>query len=35
MTLAEKFILLGGKHEDVIACTGKTCGHGGNLYVEV
>jgi hypothetical protein len=21
--------------QEVIACTGKTCGHGGNLYVDV
>jgi hypothetical protein len=35
MTLAEKFTLLGGKHQDAIDCTGRTCGHGGNLYVNV
>jgi hypothetical protein len=35
MTLAEKFTLGGGKLLDTVECTGKTCGHGGNLYVAV
>lgn len=33
MTLAEKFVLLSGRGEHNIECTGKTCGHGGNLFV--
>jgi len=33
MTLAERFTLLGGRHMEDIECTGKTCGHGGNLYL--
>jgi hypothetical protein len=33
MTLAEKFVLLSGRELDNIECTGKTCGHGGNLFI--
>jgi len=33
MTLAEKFVLLSGRGEENVECTGKTCGHGGNLFV--
>jgi hypothetical protein len=35
MTLAEKFTMLGNRLVENIECTGKTCGHGGNLYVSV
>jgi hypothetical protein len=34
MTLAEKFVLCPDRGEDNAECTGKTCGHGGNLFVE-
>src|ERR1700722_6567381 len=38
MTLAEKFVLLSGCREEsafeYVECTGKTCGHGGNLFVD-
>ena len=32
MTLAEKFVLLNNRTEEHVECSGKTCGHGGNLY---
>ena len=33
MTLAEKFVLCPNRGEENVECTGKTCGHGGNLFV--
>ena len=33
MTLAEKFVLFSGRGVENILCTGKTCGHGGNLFI--
>jgi hypothetical protein len=33
MTLAEKFVLVGGRGEENVECTGKMCGHSGNLFV--
>jgi hypothetical protein len=33
MTLAEKFVLVGGRGEENVECTGKMSGHGGNLFV--
>jgi hypothetical protein len=32
MTLSEKFVL-NSRKEEAVECTGKTCGHGGNLFV--
>jgi hypothetical protein len=34
MTLAERFVLLSGRSADEVDCTGKTCGHGGNLFID-
>ena len=34
MTLAERFVLQKGGFDQHVECTGKTCGHGGNLYVQ-
>jgi hypothetical protein len=33
MTLAEKFVLCPRRIVENVECTGKTCGHGGNLFV--
>jgi hypothetical protein len=35
MTLSEKFMLQGNIHVEDIECTHKTCGYGGNFYVNV
>jgi hypothetical protein len=34
MTLAERFVMQRTDLDPHIFCTGKTCGHGGNLFVE-
>ena len=35
MTLSEKYVLCPPRADEHIFCSGKTCGHGGNIFVSV